>query len=183
MNKNILNKILIPASVVGVVSIAFLTKGSLNQQNSFYDKESKNNKIMTDVMSKSFNNFLSKSYINSLEDSLYDLDKNDKYLSLDESNRLSDKISETFNVSGESLGKVKDKNAYTSLCDEFKKNNLNINNLKIANNGDVIYIIKRGDTLTDISRLFGYSVDKLANYNEIRDVNLIYANSSLRLPN
>lgn len=183
MNKNILNKILIPVSVVGVVSIAFLTKGSLNQQNSFYDKESKNNKVMTEIMSKSFNIFLSKSYINSLEDSLYDLNKNDKYLSLDKDNRLSDKISDAFNVSGESLGKVKDKNAYVSLCDEFKKNNLNINNLKIANNGDVIYIIKRGDTLTDLSRLFGYSVDKLANYNEIRNVNLIYANSSLRLPN
>lgn len=182
MNKNILNKILIPASVVGVVSIAFLTKGSLNQQNSFYDKESKNNKIMTDVMSKSFNNFLSKSYINSLEDSLYDLNKNDKYLSLDGSNRLSDKISETFEISGKSLGKVKDKNAYKALCDEFNRNNLNINNLKIAGNGDAIYIIKSGDTLTDISRLFGYSVDKLANYNEIRDVNLIYANSTLRVP-
>lgn len=45
-----------------------------------------------------------------------------------------------------------------------------------------VYIIKPGDTLTKISAALGYSVDELANYNEIRDVNLIYANSVLQIP-
>ena len=46
-----------------------------------------------------------------------------------------------------------------------------------------IYYIKPGDTLCDISRVTGFSVDELAEYNDIRDVNLIYAKSVLRVPN
>lgn len=38
-----------------------------------------------------------------------------------------------------------------------------------------------GDTLSGISDTYGVSVDKLANLNQIRNVNLIYANSSLQL--
>lgn len=46
----------------------------------------------------------------------------------------------------------------------------------------LIYFIDDGDTLTSISARFGYSVDQIANYNQVRDVNLIYSNSVLRLP-
>lgn len=46
-----------------------------------------------------------------------------------------------------------------------------------------VYLIEYGDTLAKLSKAFGYSVDELANFNQIRDVNLIYANSSLRIPN
>lgn len=46
-----------------------------------------------------------------------------------------------------------------------------------------IYLIEYGDTLSKLSKAFGYSVDELANFNQIRDVNLIYADSSLRIPN
>lgn len=55
---------------------------------------------------------------------------------------------------------------------------------RIVMDGDgvYVYLIAPGDTLTSLSAAFGYSVDELANYNEIRDVNLIYANSSLRVP-
>ena len=48
--------------------------------------------------------------------------------------------------------------------------------------GDIIYSIKENDTLSKISSLFGISVDELANYNQIRDVDLIYQDSSLKLP-
>lgn len=48
--------------------------------------------------------------------------------------------------------------------------------------GTLVYMIQPGDTLTKISAAFGYSVDELANYNQIRNVNLIYANSALRVP-
>lgn len=45
-----------------------------------------------------------------------------------------------------------------------------------------VYDIKPGDTLTSISHEFGFSVDQIANLNQIRDVNVIYAGSSLRIP-
>lgn len=47
--------------------------------------------------------------------------------------------------------------------------------------GDV-YHIEWGDTLSKISKTVGVSVDALANHNEIKNVNLIYANSSLQIP-
>lgn len=49
--------------------------------------------------------------------------------------------------------------------------------------GTVVYHIQWGDTLCEISTLLGYSVDELAEYNHIKDVNLIYAGSVLRVPN
>lgn len=49
-------------------------------------------------------------------------------------------------------------------------------------NNNPVYDIKPGDTLTSISHEFGFSVDQIANLNQIRDVNVIYAGSSLRIP-
>lgn len=49
-------------------------------------------------------------------------------------------------------------------------------------NNSPVYDIKPGDTLTSISHEFGFSVDQIANLNQIRDVNVIYAGSSLRIP-
>ena len=46
-----------------------------------------------------------------------------------------------------------------------------------------VYHIQKGDTLSGISDKVCYSVDELAKYNKISDVNLIYAGSSLRVPN
>lgn len=52
----------------------------------------------------------------------------------------------------------------------------------VAENGDLIYRIKWGDTLCRISRIFGYSVQELAEYNHIKNPDLIYADSTLRIP-
>lgn len=52
----------------------------------------------------------------------------------------------------------------------------------LEEDGTVVYHIQWGDTLGKISGMFGISVDELAEYNHIRDVNLIYATSSLRIP-
>lgn len=46
----------------------------------------------------------------------------------------------------------------------------------------IIYHVVRGDTLCKISTEYGVSVDAIANANDIRDVNLIYADSSLVIP-
>lgn len=48
--------------------------------------------------------------------------------------------------------------------------------------GNMVYLVKRGDTLTKISKLTGYSVQELAEYNHIENVNLIYTNQSIRIP-
>ena len=48
--------------------------------------------------------------------------------------------------------------------------------------GNMVYFVKKGDTLSAISGIVGYSVDELAEYNHIKNVNLIYTNESLRIP-
>lgn len=48
--------------------------------------------------------------------------------------------------------------------------------------GTYIYLIQSGDTLSKLSAVFGYSVDEIANFNQIRNVNLIYDGSALRIP-
>lgn len=47
---------------------------------------------------------------------------------------------------------------------------------------DVIHQVVRGDTLSSLSAKYSVSVDQLAEYNEIADVNLIYSGSALRVP-
>lgn len=46
----------------------------------------------------------------------------------------------------------------------------------------IVYIVQWGDTLSGISARYGVSVDKIANENQIRDVNLIYTGSALVIP-
>lgn len=48
--------------------------------------------------------------------------------------------------------------------------------------GNMIYFVKKGDTLSAVSGIVGYSVDELAEYNHIKNVNLIYIDESLRIP-
>lgn len=48
--------------------------------------------------------------------------------------------------------------------------------------GDMVYLVKKGDTLTDVSGRVGYSVQELADSNCIDNVNLIYAGQTLRIP-
>jgi LysM repeat protein len=48
--------------------------------------------------------------------------------------------------------------------------------------GNLIYLVEKGDTLTDVSSRISYSVDEIAEYNHIKDVNLIYAGETLRVP-
>lgn len=48
--------------------------------------------------------------------------------------------------------------------------------------GNMIYFVKKGDTLSAVSGIVGYSVDELAEYNHIKNVNLIYIDENLRIP-
>lgn len=47
---------------------------------------------------------------------------------------------------------------------------------------DTIYYIERGDTLTSISSELGVSVDAIAEYNAVRDINVISEGAVLRVP-
>lgn len=48
--------------------------------------------------------------------------------------------------------------------------------------GNMVYLVQKNDTLTSISGKVAYSVDELAEYNHIKDVNLIYEGECLRIP-
>lgn len=54
--------------------------------------------------------------------------------------------------------------------------------ITIQSDGSRTYLIRPGDTLCLISKRVGYSVDELTKLNAIKDVNLIYSGSVLRLP-
>lgn len=59
---------------------------------------------------------------------------------------------------------------------------LSRDNIVQDKDGTFVYMIQDGDTLSQLSAAFGFSVDELASFNHIRDVDIIYANSSLRVP-
>lgn len=48
--------------------------------------------------------------------------------------------------------------------------------------GNMVYLVNKGDTLSDVSGKVGYSVQELAAFNGIDDVNLIYTGQTLRVP-
>lgn len=68
------------------------------------------------------------------------------------------------------------------IPDDMDTNILDSNTVMTDIDGVSVYIIQPGDTLSSLSAMFGYSVDELANFNQIRDVHLIYSNSALRIP-
>ena len=47
---------------------------------------------------------------------------------------------------------------------------------------DRIYLVQKGDTLSKISGMVSFSVDELAEYNHIKNVDLIYEGEALRIP-
>lgn len=59
--------------------------------------------------------------------------------------------------------------------------NINSNDNIIYETNHYIYTIKSGDTLSEIARKFGVSVNSIAELNNIKDVNLIYAGERLRI--
>ena len=71
-----------------------------------------------------------------------------------------------------------------------KRGNTEQNKKKTTNNkyivtdidGNMVYLVKKGDTLSGVSKKVSYSVHELAEYNKIKDVNLIYTGEVLRIP-
>ena len=48
--------------------------------------------------------------------------------------------------------------------------------------GTMVYLVSKGDTLSKVSGRIGYSVQELAEFNQIDNVNLIYEGQTLRVP-
>ena len=48
--------------------------------------------------------------------------------------------------------------------------------------GYIIYVVQPGDTLYDLARRFGTTVDAIVAANDIQDPNLIYVGQMLRIP-
>lgn len=87
-------------------------------------------------------------------------------------------------TSGETVpGLVVNADNYEDAVAVLETNGIDTSLLKQDSDGTYVYIIQDGDTLSKLSGAFGYSVDQIANFNEIRDVNLIYTDSALRIPN
>ena len=53
---------------------------------------------------------------------------------------------------------------------------------KQNNNGQITYIVKRGDTLSQIARSYGVTVNEIASQNGIQNPNLIYVGQTLTIP-
>ena len=58
----------------------------------------------------------------------------------------------------------------------------NSDQIGVPPQADEIYYIQNGDTLTDLSARFGMSIDYIADYNAVRDVNVISEGAALRVP-
>lgn len=81
-----------------------------------------------------------------------------------------------------SVGIALPKGKKTESLDSLEVAGVDTSHIFQKDDGTMVYMIQPGDTLTSISATLGYSVDELANFNQIRNVNLIYANSALRVP-
>ena len=57
--------------------------------------------------------------------------------------------------------------------------------LESSNKGDtshILYVVKRGNTLTQISTLYDVSIQSIVDLNDIANPNLIFAGEILRIP-
>lgn len=91
-------------------------------------------------------------------------------------------IASRYNTSYQYLAKI---NNISNPNLIFAGERIYVPSLKNSNLGDtshILYIVKRGNTLSQISRLYGVSVDSIAQLNDIRNPNLIFVGKVLRIP-
>lgn len=85
-------------------------------------------------------------------------------------------VSSSSSNEGEKQEEVKEESSkYDSLIE-------NDPNLSLNAEGKLVYTVQSGDNLTNIARKYGIDLNELIRVNNISNVNLIYPNSSLVLP-
>ena len=57
-----------------------------------------------------------------------------------------------------------------------------LQNSNLGDTSHVLYVVKGGNTLTQISRLYNVSINSIANLNDIQNPNLIFAGEVLKIP-
>lgn len=57
-----------------------------------------------------------------------------------------------------------------------------LENSNLGDTSHVLYVVKSGNTLSQISRLYDVSIESIAQLNNIRNINLIFAGEVLRIP-
>lgn len=93
-----------------------------------------------------------------------------------------DAYNDGIDMAEHNAGLVLPKDNKTESLDSLEVAGVDTSHIVQKSDGTMVYMIQSGDTLTSISATLGYSVDEIANFNQIRNVNLIYANSALRVP-
>lgn len=91
-------------------------------------------------------------------------------------------IASRYNTSYQYLAKINDISNPNLI---FVGERIYVPSLENSNLGDtshILYIVKRGNTLSQISRLYGVSINSIAELNDIRNPNLIFAGEVLRIP-
>lgn len=91
---------------------------------------------------------------------------------IDETNSSSEVIDASTDGSSESSAESSADNPYASVS----------NVVWDPDKGCYVYIVERGDTLSEISGEVHVSVDRLVEFNSIRNRNLIFTNESIVLP-
>lgn len=87
----------------------------------------------------------------------------------------------TEQTNGEVAEVVVETKEQTTVEELAKKLAVDASQISQVNDNVFVYTIQSGDTLSGISEKLGVSVDELANKNEIRNVNLIYMGSALKI--
>lgn len=106
---------------------------------------------------------------------------NDDYIIVKRGDTLSG-IALRYNTSYQYLAKINDISNPNLI---FVGERIYVPTLENSNLGDtshVLYVVKRGNTLTQISRLYGVSIEAIAQLNDIQNPNLIFAGELLRIP-
>lgn len=57
-----------------------------------------------------------------------------------------------------------------------------LENSSLGDTSHVLYVVKRGNTLSQISRFYGVSIDSIVSLNNIQNPNLIFAGEVLKIP-
>ena len=85
-----------------------------------------------------------------------------------------------YNTSYEYLAKINDiKNV--NLIRVGEKIKVPVFKKEIHDTSHILYVVKRGNTLSQIAREFGVSVEQIAELNDIKNINLIYVGEVLRI--
>ena len=115
------------------------------------------------------------------EDSTEDKKQNFKYITVKRGDTLS-KIAEEYNTSYKYLARINDiANPNIIYVGEKVKVPV-LDHNKIHDTSHRLYIVKRGNTLSEIAREYNVRVDSIVKLNDIKNPNLIYAGEVLRIP-